>query len=134
MKNIVQLLAHAKSQVETWTPVEVKRCLASIAIAYPDWRLDWEEGDEHWIRVISDKKLLGYISVELPIAFFQGDGAKNIRWEPDGLPTVHTVADFDSPDISTTRHEMEDIFGRTLTHNLDYGCLSLNDLWWATVS
>jgi hypothetical protein len=135
MKALFPLLADAKSKAASWTVVEVKLWLTSLANAWPDWQLDWEEGDENWIRVLSDGRVLGYVSAEMPIAFFQDAyAAKVVGLARGGLPIVHAAEDFDLPAFSTTRREMEDIFGRALSTSLDYGRLSVNDLWWATVS
>lgn len=135
MKDLFQMLAEAKSHAEIWTPMQLKACLASIASAQPNWCLDWEEGDERWIRILSQGKVVGYVSVEIPIAFF----LKSEKSKLDNLTgmdsiVIYVVEDFDNPDFSTTRCKMEDVFGRVLTDNVDYERLSVNDLWWATVS
>ncbi|WP_437528483.1 hypothetical protein WME79_45525 [Sorangium sp. So ce726] len=94
--------------------------------------MDWEPGDEEWGRVIDvDGNVVGLVCARIPI------GAARDDLPSSELPSFVEWLQFKS--MYESRYQiapelLEGVFKRQISRNVDYASLSLNDLWWATVS
>lgn len=134
MTELLQFLKEAKSQRNRWTAAELKRFLAGLVLAQPGLVVDWEDCDERWARVVSNGRLFSVISAEFPVCFVhESIVVSAINSTCQGLPLIRAIKDFDSPCCSTNQEEMQALFERRLSANVDYENISINDLWWVSV-
>lgn len=135
MKNLLKHLEDAQSSKNQWSAFQTEALLESLCKASCDARCEWEEGDEMWARVILGDEVIAIVSAEMPLVILRhahqnlADSAQLDR----KLVRIAIVQKFDEPVMRTTRFEIEQIFNRLLSGNIDYENLSINDLWWATV-
>jgi len=100
-----------------------------------DSSVDWDRlGGEKWARIIVDGEVVSYIHSELNLAFALGQFQTQFKqtFEECRL-NIFFVDSFDRK-FSVEKHQLEQMFQIPLTLSLNYGALSINDLWWATVS
>ncbi|KYF72244.1 hypothetical protein BE15_18950 [Sorangium cellulosum] len=97
----------------------------------PGSSVDWEPGDEEWGRVLdADTEIVGLVCARIPIGAVRDDVPRS------ELPSGVTWIRFKS---TRERHYqvapeiLEKVFGREVSRSIDYGALSLDELWWATV-
>jgi hypothetical protein len=115
-----------------WSNGEAKELLKAIVGMTPGSRVDWEEGDEEWGRVLSrEDKVLALVSAKFPLSFVTTTVSGQMLF-PASV-TVLSVKDMAEPQLRATRELMEQVFERPLSDNLDYGNLSAEDIWWTTV-
>lgn len=116
----------------TWTREKSGEVLHALATACPGARVDWEPGDEEWGRVLdSDGRVAGLVCARIPVGLARADVPES------GLSSAVTWLRFESIDQHDYRispHILEKVFGRPVSRNIRYHAMSLNDLWWATVS
>lgn len=117
---------------DSWTNQHVRRALQKLVQQHPGSRIDWEPGDEEWGRVIdSSGAVLGLVCARIPV------GAARHDLSPRALSDEVAWLRFESMDersYEIDRELLKQVFGRDLSENVDYASLSLNELWWATVS
>lgn len=115
-----------------WTYERVAQTLQALAIHYPGSRVDWEPGDEEWGRVVDPEgEVVGLVCARVPLGIVRNDLPQSelphlVEWLR--FKSMHDASYRVSPEI------LERVFGRQPSRNIDYEELSLNDLWWATVS
>lgn len=115
-----------------WTYEKVDQALHALAVQCPGSRVDWEPGDEEWGRVVdADGNVVGLVCARIPVGIVRDDLPQSelpslVAWLR--FKSMYDTSYHVSPEI------LEKVFGRRISQNIDYGTLSLNDLWWATVS
>jgi hypothetical protein len=135
MNGLLESLKNAQSGKSRWAIADVETLLKFLCKAIPNAQSDWERGDEMWARVLSGEEVSAIISVEMPLVILKGKH----RYLADLLQNdlelfqVAVVEQFDEPALETSRDALEQIFNRSLSENLEYDSLSVDDLWWATV-
>ncbi|XYH97997.1 hypothetical protein ACMHYB_61370 [Sorangium sp. So ce1128] len=121
---------HAASA--NWTREKVREALRALVARSPGSWVDWEPGDEQWGRVLdADNDVLGLVCARVPI------GAARDDVPLAELPSAVTWIQFRHMHDHRYRvapELLEEVFGRKISRNVDYEDLSMNDLWWATVS
>ena len=99
----------------------------------PRGRIDWEEGDEEWARIIaSDGHVVALICVRVPLGIVADSLNRHEPALPDCLPWI-PVNSFSEPDYAVARALIETVFERPVSGNVNWNRLSIEDLWWATV-
>ena len=117
----------------TWTHTDVQEMVQAIKAGHPGARIDWEPGDEEWARVLEPEEdgIIAFVCAKFPIGFIRGDR------RPAGRTHSFVWISVPSTDASvySVRPEVLDqVFGRSVSRSLDYGKVSANEIWWATVS
>lgn len=92
--------------------------------------IDWDRGIERWARVLCKSEVCGYLCVRVPIAFAVPAVSDAFR---DDRVVLVSVADFSAQVYSVDKHLVTEVFGGA-TEVLDYSRISINDLWYATVT
>lgn len=117
-----------------WDSHQVDRVLQLMRREIPNLEVDWEIGDENWARVLQAGLVAALVSAELPIMIL------NQNLEPlkdriqSEIPLLALVlAKFEEPVFEDRREDLEELFARSLSENVSYGELSVDDLWWLTV-
>lgn len=131
---LLESIASAKASKVRWNVRIVTRILEDLVKAVPNSHLEWEQDDEMWARVLLDGEAIACLSAEFPLLLLRADLAPT-EWAPP-LPNyvvLFTHQRFDDKAFAAPRQELERLFERPLTRNLDYQHFSINDLWWATV-
>jgi hypothetical protein len=135
MNGLLESLKNAQSSRSQWAIADVEALLTYLCKAIPNAQSDWERGDEMWARVLSGEEVSAIVSAEMPLVILKEKHlylAKLLQNDCEGLQ-VAVVEQFDEPALETSRDALEQIFGRSLSENLEYASLSVDDLWWATV-
>jgi hypothetical protein len=113
-----------------WTSADVQQALE--VLVDPKSRIDWEPGDEEWGRIVdTDGCVLALVCVRVPVGVVRED--VNATRMSDRVSWLRFKSMTDRA-FQIDRRLLEQLFGRRLSDNVDYSRLSLNDLWWATVS
>ncbi|MCC6527425.1 MAG: hypothetical protein IT373_32560 [Polyangiaceae bacterium] len=132
MTDLTKTLLAAVATAGHWDEAAVADTLGALVAKLPGSRVDWEPGDEQWGRILtSDNQVAAILCVRFPM----GVALTNL-WGvnlPGGVCWV-MVDDMFSPGFSVERGALEAAFGRKITDNVNLGQLSINDLWWATLS
>ncbi|WP_437609179.1 hypothetical protein WMF20_49580 [Sorangium sp. So ce834] len=131
-QDLSDVFRHSRAASATWTHDKVQDVLQALAARSPGSWVDWEPFDEEWGRVLdADNKTLGFVCARVPI------GAARDDLPTAELPSAVTWIQFRSIHDHNYRiapEILEEIFGFEVSRNVDYEDLSMNDLWWATVS
>lgn len=115
-----------------WTYEKVGQALQALAVQCPGSRVDWEPGDEEWGRVVDTHGcVVGLVCARIPVGAARDDLPQS---ELPGFVMWLRFNSIHERDYQIAPEILEEIFGRRVSRNVDYGSLSLNDLWWATVS
>lgn len=101
-------------------------------LAGREFGIDWEPGDEEWGRVVdSGGNVHALVCARIPLGIVRED-------MDTARMTMHVswirVPSMSEQTYTVDRPLLEQVFGRQLSENIDYSKLSINDLWWATVS
>lgn len=118
---------------DRWDVAEVRNALAGCRQRIADTHIDWEEGDENWARLLKDRQVILLLSALIPLAFVLSnhrDAVLDVLRDCLVVP----VESFSSERFNVSRKLIERIVGREISTNVNYDQLSINDLWWATVS
>ncbi len=124
------LFRSAQAAAATWRREDVRQALEFLAGS--EFQIDWEPGDEEWGRIIdSGGSCLALICARVPLGIGNeyvdpGRLAARIFWMK-----VHSMSEHV---FEVDRRLLEEVFGRQLSDNVDYSKLSVDELWWATVS
>lgn len=131
-QDLGELFQHGRAASATWTHERVDEALQALAVQSPGSRVDWEPGDEEWGRVVdTDGGVVGLVCARIPIGAARNDISRA------GLPKFLIWIGFGStnePEFQVAPEILEEVFGRQVSRSINYRSLSLNDLWWATVS
>ncbi|WP_437755839.1 hypothetical protein [Sorangium sp. So ce1389] len=131
-QDLSDVFRDSRTVAATWTHEKVQDVLQALAAHSPGSWVDWEPFDEQWGRVLdADNDLLGFVCARVPI------GAARDDVPLSELPSTVAWIRFRSADDHDYRiapELLEEVFGREISRNVDYEALSMNDLWWATVS
>lgn len=95
--------------------------------------VDWEKGDENWGRVLKNGEVVLLISALIPLAFVAYRSRDTVQ-EILGDCLAVAVESFSQEDFSIDSKLLEKLVGRAVSSNVNYNQLSIDDLWWATVS
>ncbi|KYF98934.1 hypothetical protein BE20_33305 [Sorangium cellulosum] len=102
-----------------------------MAAHSPVCSLDWEPGDEDWgWALVADMEIVGFVCARIPIGAVRDDVPRS------ELPSDVTWIRFKSTrerNYQVAPGLLEKVFGREVSGSIDYGALSLDELWWATV-
>jgi hypothetical protein len=132
MTDLEAIWSKAIAARQHWQPTTVHDVLRKVASLVHAARVDWEQGDEEWGRVIAgDGHVAALVCARLPFGFIAASEV-----DPAVLPTELTwvqVASMSDPAFCMDKRTLEETFGRELSDNVDYNALSAQDLWWATV-
>ncbi|XXY17783.1 hypothetical protein WME88_57110 [Sorangium sp. So ce216] len=131
-QDLSDVFRHSRAASATWTHEKVQDVLQALAAHSPGSWVDWEPFDEEWGRVLdADNKVLGLVCARVPI------GAARDDVPLAELPSLVTWIQFMYMHDHRYRvypELLEEVFGRKISRNVDCEDLSMNDLWWATVS
>jgi hypothetical protein len=135
MKTLRDRIEAAHELRARWNIQRAREVVTRLCTQLPNARVDWDEGDEEWARVIVGSDPVILVSAKLPLVIAQEphdkltiDGAEELGF------IGYAVDDFSKKQHYVEKSFLESVFGRELSGNLSYDALSINDLWWATVS
>lgn len=128
--DIGYLFRSAQATKGTWDHEDVQQVAGSLA--GPELQIDWEPGDEEWARLVDlQGNMRVILCVRLPIGIaHEGIATARLSSRVSWL----VVTSMTEKLFTVDRQLLEQIFHRQLSTNVDYSRLSINDLWWATVS
>lgn len=92
--------------------------------------VDWEPGDEEWGRVLLGGDVVALVCARVPLVLVRLTTPAHSLL---GFEVV-VVNDFASQEYRVDRGLLESIFGRPLSPHVDWEGMSIDELWWATVS
>jgi hypothetical protein len=131
-RDLNELFRDGLAGASTWTHAKAGQALQALAAHRPGSRMDWEPGDEEWGRIVdADGGVVGLVCARIPIGAARDDIPRSQL--PDFVTWI-LFKSMDEPVYHVTPEILEEVFGRQVSRNVDDGSLSLNDLWWATVS
>ncbi|WP_437609181.1 hypothetical protein WMF20_49585 [Sorangium sp. So ce834] len=130
-QDLSDIFRHSRAASGKWTHDKVQDVLQALAAHSPGCSVDWEPGDEAWGRVLdADTEIVGLVCARIPIGAVRDDVPRS------ELPSDVTWIRFKSTrerDYQVAPELLEKVFGREVSGSIDYGALSLDELWWATV-
>lgn len=130
MTNLNSLFRAARSYPGEWSRNDVQEMLE--VLAGPGCQIDWEPGDEEWGRVVDtcgDVRALVCARAPICIGLESVEAAR-----PGTAVSWLTVPSMSEPIYEVDRRILEEMFGRPLSVSVDFSKISIDDLWWATVS
>ncbi|WP_437577320.1 hypothetical protein [Sorangium sp. So ce887] len=131
-QDLSDIFRHGLAASAAWTHEKVHDTLQALAVHSPGSSVDWEPGDEEWGRVLdADTEIVGLVCARIPIGAVRDDVPRS------ELPNDVTWIRFTSTrerDYQVAPQILEKVFRREVSRMIDYGALSLDELWWATVS
>ena len=135
MLDLEQTLVKARSDRRPWTADIVRRMLDCIVDRFPASRSDWDAGNESWGVVSRPGQGIAYVCVKMPLVIVLSPFAEDVRdcARADGA-VVFEVGDFDEHRYKVDKMLLESMFGKKLTSVVSYDDLSIQELWYATVS
>jgi hypothetical protein len=116
----------------SWRSDKFRLALASLQNCLPETQIDWEEGDENWARLLHQGKVIALVNVLIPVAFVLPRHSGAVCFALRDCNTILTDS-FSEDTFRIDKDVLEKIFGRTLSRNVNYDRLSIDELWWATV-
>ena len=128
-KDLGEVFRVASARSRAWTRDDVWRALKGLTSTGS--KVDWEPGDEQWGRVLDGAGVVGLICARVPVGAVRNDVDPRLLSDPVTWIRFNSMNDHD---FKVERELLEEIFGCALSENVNYSSLSLNDLWWATVS
>ena len=107
----------------------------AIAESCPDLTIDWEPGDENWVRLLSGAVVEAYLNVLVPLII----GKRRIlevckQFSPPKYLEEIEIEDIDLPEFVVDPELLSSLSGGGVSGNLDYNRLSARDIWWVTVT
>lgn len=130
-QDLSDVFRHGLAVSAAWAHENVHDALQVLAAHSPGSSVDWEPGDEEWGRVLdADTEVVGLVCARIPIGAVRDDVPGSV------LPSDVTWIRFKSMrsrDYQVSPEVLEQVFGFEVSRNIDYGSLSLGELWWATV-
>jgi len=134
MTTLIECIEEAHRRKGQWDEQDVKDLLRVISCAINESQVDWDEGDELWARVLEGDEVVAIVSAVMPLAILKEPYRNHVSCqELAGSPQVYFVDNFEMPAFATSKEALEGLFERSLTDNVTYDSMSINDLWWATV-
>jgi hypothetical protein len=118
-----------------WSLGQTQRLLHTVQNSLPGGRVDWEAGNENWGLVLSDKQVVAYVSSLAPLIFIRKDFSDSLGKVADVFGV--TCLEYNSIkafDYKIDRVVLEDFVGRNVSPNFDYSEMSLQDIWFVTVT
>lgn len=119
----------ARLASSVWTHDAVAHVLRTLTVGKAVF--DWEPPGEQWGRVSDDEGNIACVCARVPLAFVieRADVSRVTE-------SVHWIRcrSFDTHRFSIDKALLEEIFGREVTDAVDYTNLSVNDLWFATIT
>ncbi|HBQ98395.1 MAG: hypothetical protein J7524_23380 [Roseofilum sp. Belize BBD 4] len=135
MINIGNYFRFTENNLSHWKIEAVRQILDMLVHSIEDSIIDWEPGDEEWARLLVGKEVVAIVCAKVPLIivlekykdkFSNHFFLKEIK--------IFIIKDFDDNLYCIEKELLEKTFGREMTSNISYSALSINDLWWATVT
>jgi hypothetical protein len=135
MDELQQAIVRARDSGRTWGRDNARRVLQSMTTCLPGTQYDWDEGNESWGMVFTPGHAVAYVSARLPLILV----LQKHRHDVEGCvanagAVLFSAEDFDESKFCVDRALLDQIFGGSRTPNVCYDKLSINDLWYATIS
>jgi len=134
MKDITSVFRDALAHKSFYGEEKASLIMSALASAVPGSTLDWEEGNENWGLIFSDRGGKICICSIIPICFAENQVRQSIEkiLNDYGVLCVYTdqmsIDGFKiDPDVINT------IFNADLSDRFDCDNISLQDIWYATV-
>lgn len=132
MIDLRQPISKAMAKRGQWDTSSFVAALHAVASSIENARIDWEQGDEEWGRVLkADGQVAALVCVRVPFGFLCAPEMDSSHLSPE--LTWVCVEDIEEPAFTVDKSLLEAVFGRELSENVNYGALSAQDVWWATV-
>ncbi|WP_148087722.1 hypothetical protein [Gemmata obscuriglobus] len=134
MNHLEEEITRAWSLRNSWTPTKMRNVLDLLLQHCPSSRVDWDEGDEEWARLLCHDRLVALVCYRFPLIFILPDTCGlNLQHDLGKDIVVDSLSSFDDVFFAVDRNLLETCFGRQLTNSIDYERMSIKDIWWATV-
>ncbi|WP_437634842.1 hypothetical protein [Sorangium sp. So ce854] len=131
-QDLSDIFRQSRAASATWTHEKVQDVLRALAASSPGSSVDWEPFDEQWGRGLdAGDDVLGFVCARVPIGAARDDVP--LSELPSDVAWIRFRSTNDH-DYRIAPELLEEVFGREISRNVDYEDLSMNDLWWATVS
>jgi hypothetical protein len=134
--DITEELGSARARAEKWTESALLKVISEVIEALPGSKLNWDdEAGEEWGQISSEKKLAVILRVDFPFCFAHRSFQLLLQpiLERHAVVTVY-FSDWETRDIRVDPRMVKTLFGRdSLSNAVDLACLSINELWWATI-
>lgn len=118
-----------------WNPNSVRKVVAAFRSVLPAASVDWEEGDENWARLMIDGEVVAIVNALVPIVVVLSKLRDKVQGLAENNKVALIVADsFSDHSFCVDKQLVEQVVARELSSNIDYRSLSIDDLWWTTIS
>ncbi|MBB6485620.1 hypothetical protein [Rhizobium lusitanum] len=118
----------------SWNQILFSTLLASLGEKVPDGCTDWEDGVENWGVVFNGEEVISFVCEPIPIAFVKRRFSKDLNAIMNRFGVIHVDAEeFDAEIYRVDKTILKDVFV-DVTDVVDYKCISLKDIWYATVT
>ncbi len=133
MIELTAVFQQALSKRQSWTRTSFLKNLHEISQIIPQSIVDWDEGvPENWGRIMADDEVLSLVCRRCPIVIIKEKIAQSVG-QLENIQTL-IVESMSENLFMVDKEVIEELAGRRVPDNVDYGACSIDDLWWATVS
>ncbi len=139
MKDMLEVLKHAKQHKTFANHEEFKSVLMQIQLADVTLKLDWDDGvGEEWARFSNQTDgIVCMINLNIRLIFVKSKyNFKNIEHVLTDYEVVFTedyCSDEWTIDVTRLKHEMSEIYWHASEGAVNTKCFSLDDFYFATV-
>jgi hypothetical protein len=134
MIDLAQHFELAQRYSDNWSPSNTLEALQAVARAVTGSSVDLDIGaGEKWGRVLVGDRTLLLVCCLLPIAIVDRSIENTFHSATNARVRPIVVDNMDQKSFAVDHEELERVFQREMSPNLDYSSMSANELWWATV-
>lgn len=139
MKDMLEILKHAKQKKTFVNQEEVKDVLMQIQIADATLKLDWDDGaGEEWARFSKQTDgIVCMINLNIGLVFvrskYKFQNIEHIIGDCEVVFTEDYCSDEWTIDVNKLKHEIPEIYWHASEAAVNAKCFSLDDFYYATV-
>lgn len=139
MKDMLEVLKHAKENKVVVNQEEFKDMLMQIQLADPSLKLDWDDGaGEEWARFSNQTEgIVCMININIRLAFvrnkYKCQNIEHIIADYEIVLTDDYCSDDWTIDVTKLKREVPEIYWHAAEGAVNTKCFSLNDFYFATI-
>jgi hypothetical protein len=134
MIDLTDIFRDALKSRDNWTSARTEELLEALKRALPGSSIDWEPPNENWGAVLLDKEVPAHVCALAPIAFVKSAFSTRLSSILDSFE-VYTIF---YQKIGDTSYRIDKSILKQLVNRdlslFDYDNISLNEIWFATVT
>lgn len=131
--NVTSIFKQAYDNRIIWNLDCVAALLEQLRLHICNSTIDWERGNEEWGRILDQNRVVAIVCCRCPLLIAVSE-VKRISHSLIDANIMHIdVMSMSEKTLVMEKSVLEAIFEKELSNNIDYGHLSVDDLWWCTV-